>query len=265
LTSLNVTLHRLSLGVQHDETGLYLKSYSDATIKMIIQPRGVMQLKTSVGDFARVDSVGVTDIEVKDGDTVTDSAGVTYTVLTSQPVMLGDKIVYYEVGLSGYAPEDSSTYVPPCVVFFLASNGGSTDPSEGMHVYSYGDDVTVTATSGSGSVFVQFEQDNGVTSTDNPYTFSVSRNMAVLADFAYQRLPPERSGIMSVGFGFANPEISESVELRDEDAQNSISESLVMYQPGDVTFPYLFPFLHQNGTIKQITDSLSETVEVEVT
>ena len=265
MTSLNVTLHRLTLGDQREDTGHYLVSYSDSTIKMFIQPRGVMQLKTSVGDFARVDSVGITDVAVQDGDRITDSSGRTYTVLTSAPAEIGDKLVYYEVGLAGYAPEESASYVPPCVVFFLASNGGSTSPSEGMHVYSYGDSIEVTATAGAGAVFVRFEQDNGVTSTDNPYTFTVSRNMAVLADFTYQNLPPNKSGVMSVGFGFANPSISEVASVRYEEAQESFSETAVLMTVYSITFPYLFPVLFQTGVFNSCSNSLAETVEVEIT
>jgi hypothetical protein len=209
MTSLNVTLHQLVLGERHAKTGHYLRTYVDSVVKMVILPRSAARLLTGVGDFARVDAVGFTDVAVVDGDQVTDSNGRTYTVLTSQPCRIGNVTVYYECGLAGFAPNMDADYVEQYFLFILATDHGSTSPAEGMYLHSYGDEVTVTATADSGCIFTEFQQDNGVESTDNPYTFTVSRSMAVMAVFSAVTIPPYPSGIgLYVGSdSFGNPEI----------------------------------------------------------
>ncbi len=224
MTSFNVKHRQLSLGERDATTGQYLKSYVDSVIRMVILPASASVMHTGAGFYARVDAVGYTDINVAEGDQITDLNDRSYNVLSCTPVKIGDQTVYYEVALSGYRPDENADYVASCVVFIMATDGGVTDPIEGMYVYNFGDEVTVEATADSGYDFIRFERDNGVQSTDNPYTFTVGRTMAVMAEFRACNLPPVRSGIMSIDAGFANPEIREEAAVYGHDVRNTISE-----------------------------------------
>ncbi len=59
---------------------------------------------------------------------------------------------------------------------------GSTSPTE-TNYYDYGQEVTVTATSSVGSKFAFWEIGSGGTSDNNPYTFTVSANESITANF----------------------------------------------------------------------------------
>ena len=99
MPSFTVTLYGLFLGDQDTTTGWYRKGYVYQTITMAVIPRSNTQALMSVGAYARLDAVGFTNYEVKEGDVVRDVHGNYWEIAGRKPYTWGDTFAYYECDL----------------------------------------------------------------------------------------------------------------------------------------------------------------------
>jgi hypothetical protein len=87
------------LGDQDSVTGWYRKGYVIAYAKVAVIPKGNRQALSGLGFYSRHDAVGITEYEIKVGDSLKDAFGAYYLVVGREPFKWGDKFVYYALDL----------------------------------------------------------------------------------------------------------------------------------------------------------------------
>jgi hypothetical protein len=87
----------------------------------------------------------------------------------------------------------------------------------GGGVYHYGDEVTVEAIPHSGYLFVNWTEGRGVVSTDNPYRFTVTESMVLVANFeeGVLSIEPIDAGAMTI---YPNPTNSDMTVILNDSA-----------------------------------------------
>jgi hypothetical protein len=99
VTSFQLTLYSLFLGNQDADTGWYRKGYVIKYARVAIIPKGVMHTVTGLGYYSRHDALGLTQYEIKVGDTLKTTLGAHYLVVNREPFTWADKFVYYALDL----------------------------------------------------------------------------------------------------------------------------------------------------------------------
>jgi hypothetical protein len=99
MPSFQVTLYSLFLGNQDSVTGWYRKGYVIKYAKVAIIPKGNVKMLSGLGSYSRHDAVGLTEYEIRVGDTVKDAFGTHYEVVGREPFKWGDKFAYYALDL----------------------------------------------------------------------------------------------------------------------------------------------------------------------
>jgi len=97
--SFNVTIYRLVLGNQDATTGHYKRGYTLLSGDMVIFPPGTGVNISGHGIYAGRDSVGITNLQIYEGDCIKDSQSIIYRVVGVKPHTWGDTFVFYSVAL----------------------------------------------------------------------------------------------------------------------------------------------------------------------
>jgi hypothetical protein len=98
MTSLDVTLRSLSLGIQDAVTGWYAKSFADATIKMVLRPKGSSFSIGGFGYYAKYPITGFTADVVYGGDEIKDP-WYYYQIEQAEEQFVGDQFSHRECSL----------------------------------------------------------------------------------------------------------------------------------------------------------------------
>jgi hypothetical protein len=96
----NVTKRALTLGAAQDSvTGFYPITYEEATVKMVIQPKGASLIGLPCGYYASYNQTGFTVTSFVTGDQVKDKNNVYYTVKTVTPYWFLNLFSHYVLEL----------------------------------------------------------------------------------------------------------------------------------------------------------------------
>jgi hypothetical protein len=95
-----VTLYGLFLADRDSTTGWFRPGYVAQSITMAVVPRSATRALMSVGKHARLDGLGFTEYDVREGDVVGDTHGDYWTIEAIKKWPWGNQPVYYECDLS---------------------------------------------------------------------------------------------------------------------------------------------------------------------
>ncbi len=99
--SVDVVIHRFSLGLADVKTGKYAHEYGEAeTIELLLVPRAANVTLVPLGLYVRYDAAGYTKELLHEEDYVVNHNDVFYKVVDVKPHYFGDILVFYEVGLT---------------------------------------------------------------------------------------------------------------------------------------------------------------------
>jgi hypothetical protein len=125
-TSFNVTRRELVLGIQDTETGWYIPSYNNSTIKMMIFPKGTDISNIEAGQITRYTNTGLTSAVIAEGDQIINAFNDKYYVTTAEPYMAGESFDHYTCQLETLPLENLVSYpysAYPYSVAVSADNG----------------------------------------------------------------------------------------------------------------------------------------------
>ena len=106
----------------------------------------------------------------------------TYTFVADKTYNITGDVCQYsgKIQVSAYAIEE---YVAPEPVMFTVTATAENGTVEGAGEYAENAEATLTATAAEGYEFVNWTVDGAEVSTENPYTFVVTANVALVANF----------------------------------------------------------------------------------